>query len=1547
MVNLFDENSGFIDLPMPGATTDPETGVTDFNLGVAPPLTKQQRIDAYGPRGRDFLTLKIIDGFANMYNRLAPSEESLAELREVQETNQAIADKYDIPLKTLYQMSAYGGDNEKILEDLGFRKYTMGQDLTRSREFLYSAQQKAFNKLKEGTDFMDLSGEEMFGVVLAPIDMLDFTGIGAGFLKLAKNGIAKLGSSAAKMSLTDLAKNKEIMKTLSYEEAQEVIRKLKPVIDGEQEFLLRFDTGQPTTPKTTGTLTAKDEMLGLGDDLRAPKQVDEPVLKQEPSPAKLDEVEGPVTIDDVLETTQKDLVGKKAFEGKKPEDIIGKGEEPQDPFLTPGEPIAVTPEKIKPKTIEEVKEVKAKIDAVDVAQFQIFQDLPKGVRGAGLNPQKQKILLDFAEIMKSGDPFRIAALYRKTPDKTLTAMRKAAIQQKLLTAEEITTASKQGQIVGLKTATDRSQDLAIRASDQIEKWKAGEIESVGGGKITFRELIKIFKEDPELAKHIGDEVSMADKPFKGGGLKNLTNEEQWLLSLANGKLQNILPLLKPQLDEFPLASPYAIRETIEPTKYVREFEYVLSEPQRLIRDGVRNKLREKLKQADFPIDPVRGKDFLAKGVERIIESGGTVEEAIEQIKNIDIDRLSELLIGREKFNVERMFYNDELEDVAKLFGEGEIPFEKVELGHIEAVEENINRTLEIDNLFLQGRKANRAEQDVRKEIKQLKALFKEATTGDEKRNIMTKMMNLDKQLAESGSITKIDGQTFGAMPEDDFLDIGEDILDEMKYAKGGIVEERSAGPGLSEDLDIFQDDLPEGSYEVANLMLPFFKLFGKAPVNEVSPIPIPKDKLTNPTKKQAESLESTKAKRAEEDIFDPTPNEPVELDPTMPVAVTPITQQPMTSVFYSDIERAMTNAPDQFANKQELLDFLNKNRIKKSEVDDYRIAALLKLYDDTSPIAKTEIISQVRTAPISGMKVHATGSGSEIINPNGEKSTRYSGYFEPGSIPDTQRERVLYLDKNKLPGDSGDYPVSMFGGETINRHDFGIPNEDNTYIVGWTRLSDRYGYIPPKVAGPETKINLRQTTKQITKNNRTLAGLYAEAQNKLIRFAERRGMNRADIDQIEDDLAIGATRDLDKNAGISITALSKYADQLNEVSPGLLDQIDDLIVKNRDLTEQVTKASGVDPSGVVRVTFADEIQSDLLQAAAMRKQQLTAALRKIQEEGNTTNLQGLNRLAEATIDFYEKNKSVFRPLKKTDAEVNVLAKRVAKMDEQVDEIVGKYLETREVSDADLSKLSTLLNENLDTMMKELIDIDSNAIDGLFPDLPFKNRDEWADALIKKDLYELAYRKFVLKDPDASSYYAVSPSKYVSKRYGFEGNASTSAADRAADKQRRFEAFKRSGEFRDSQYKGIGMDEFYGGPDSVSNVIDNSGTAATNPNFGKPKHYTSTIETILKKQAQSNNSEIITMPVQLKGGKGSTQYRVTDQNGNMVATLTNPNQATELTRANPNYKIEPIAVPNKASMEPVFAIKITPEMLEPYKTHKAQGGLVEHIDIFEV
>ena len=671
-------------------------------------------------------------------------------------------------------------------------------------------------------------------------------------------------------------------------------------------------------------------------------------------------------------------------------------------------------------------------------------------------------------------------------------------------------------------------------------------------------------------------------------------------------------------------------------------------------------------------------------------------------------------------------------------------------------------------------------------------------------------------------------------------------------------------------------------------------------------------------------MESETIKRAQEDVFDPTPNDSLGAI-EQPITITPITKQPMTSVFYSDVDRLLSrpDTPKTFNSKQEFFDFLNKNNIRKSESTDYRIPQILKLFGDNDPIDTATILTQIRTAPISGMRVHATGQGSDIINPNGAVNVRYAGYAENGFIEGSQRERILYINRNQLPGDSGDYPQSMFGGENISRHDFGIPNEENTYIVGWTRLTDRYGYVPPKVAGPETQINLRQTTKELNKNQKSLKGLYAEARSKLARLANQRGMSQADINDIDIDFGSDTPK---------LSVIAKYADQLDEISPGLVDQMDELVVKNRGLQEQINKASGVDPSGVVRVTFADEIQSDILQAAAMRKQQLAAALRKIQEEGKeSTNLQGLNRVSEAALNFFEENKSVFRPLEKSPEEMKLLNKQMLKLDEEVDNLVNKYIATRELDDAELARLGTLLNDNIDKMLNEVMTIDGATMSGLFPDLPLKNREEWADALIKKDLYELAYRKFVLKDPNASDYYATSTSQPVIKRYGFEGDAATSKELRDLDKQQRFDTFKNTGEFRSSKYKGIGMDEFYGGP----NAVDENG-----------KHYTSTIEKILKKQAKENNSEVITMPVQLKKGSKS-QYQVTDQNGNMVATLTNEDQARELMRTNPNYQIKPISIPDKKSMEPVFAIKITEEMLESFATHKAKGGLVSNIDIFEV
>ena len=42
-----------------------------------------------------------------------------------------------------------------------------------------------------------------------------------------------------------------------------------------------------------------------------------------------------------------------------------------------------------------------------------------------------------------------------------------------------------------------------------------------------------------------------------------------------------------------------------------------------------------------------------------------------------------------------------------------------------------------------------------------------------------------------------------------------------------------------------------------------------------------------------------------------------------------------------------------------------------------------------------------------------------------ERGLKYSGYKEDGIIPDTNRERVLYIDPKDLRGDTGKLPSSV------------------------------------------------------------------------------------------------------------------------------------------------------------------------------------------------------------------------------------------------------------------------------------------------------------------------------------------------------------------------------------------------------------------------------------------------------------------------------------------------------------------------------------------
>ena len=724
------------------------------------------------------------------------------------------------------------------------------------------------------------------------------------------------------------------------------------------------------------------------------------------------------------------------------------------------------------------------------------------------------------------------------------------------------------------------------------------------------------------------------------------------------------------------------------------------------------------------------------------------------------------------------------------------------------------------------------------------------------------------------------------------------------------IEQKTTAAPTQKTIDVQPtENIFTGEVQQANLKFPFYKLFTKPPVNETAPIPTPKESLDNPTKKQKESLELEKEKKKDEAPYDPTPDDDVPLTDDvlgMDIAVAPKSQTPITGVFYSDIERLLSrpDTPAIFVNKKALLDFFKKNRIRDSEFRDYQINSLLKAYDENTPIPKDQVINHLRQSPIRGMHVHATGEGSEIINPDGAVSTQFTGYAANGFLPGSQRERVLYIPNKNIAGDIGTYPQTIFKGEKIENHKWGMRNQDDVYVVGWTRLSDRMAILPTKLEAPKLASKVPGLTRERQRIQRQVAGLYAEAINKLNREAVRRGMSQDDINFINQ---------------LSLEQMmSDYGGTLEQISPGLLDQLDELIVKVRDIDADINKSSTPDTSGIVKVTFADEIQSDIMQAAAGRKQKLLATLKRIRDEGaDSSTLPNLDKVGNDALAFFEENKSVFRPLLKSEAELEVIGQRLSKVDAEIDEIINRYIETREIDDEVIDRLQKTLETNINDMIEQLITVDNKTYDGLFPDLPFKKREEWADALIKKDLFELAYRKFILKDPNVADYYAVSPEDLVLQRYTFKGNSATPLDIRAADKKRQIDYFMARGEFTDSEYKGVGMSEFYGGP----NAKDPSG-----------KHYTSTLEKILKTQAKQNNSEFVVLNVQTKEGSKDV-YRITDQSGNMVATLSNRQQAER--------------VADQKSTTPSFAIKITEEMLEPYKTHKAKGGLVSIIDIFEV
>ena len=706
---------------------------------------------------------------------------------------------------------------------------------------------------------------------------------------------------------------------------------------------------------------------------------------------------------------------------------------------------------------------------------------------------------------------------------------------------------------------------------------------------------------------------------------------------------------------------------------------------------------------------------------------------------------------------------------------------------------------------------------------------------------------------------------------------------------------------LPQDLDLFEEAMKQGPEEiqVANLV-------GKAPIWAVAGVEKAKILAQNLSKSEKSILRTIgeklgiKTKPVKEavediDIIDPevvATTTAVKKKPLKPISDSPETAE---SMFYSNVEAKMMdpNTPESFATADDLFKFLHTRGVSKPELEDNilsRYVAMAK--KNGTPLIKNEMLEIIRQSPM--RKVETVNYGWL-----GEKTAKYAdGNMSTGFIPGTYRESVLYLDPKHIPLDPG--KLSTFEGPT---HGF-----SERYVIGWSRLSDRMAKLPvekgiPMAIDPKKMKSLDTNLKKI---ERQIIGLESSAARKL----KREGA------AIFDDVDNMDPVDIRNN-------LKHFEDKLKEIDEPLYNQI--LQFRNKIDADriQLNKMKAATKGEEIRVTFADEIQSDVLQNAKRMEEKFKKALGDLidknkifreQEIARETRGYGgrFDKMNPEVIEYFLKHKSVFRPIFQTAQEMQMFMDEFAKTQKIFTELAaaGKWPSKELMKRAEAARVTEtkMLGELEKSLTKESMKI-------LQPNIPFKDRGEWGEALIKRDLHQAAERLFVDKADDAATMYVISPAKPISETYWKGqnyGGTHTPLSQRTKD------------------MKGIGMEEFYGGPNSMApktwQIVQGEGK---NKKIIKgkfktkdearaewsqmedrgsfkieedQKHYTSVLEKALIRAAKENNSEVVTVKVKM-GDKW----------------------------------VE------------AFGIKLTPEMLLPHKTHRKDGGMVytpELIDIFE-
>ena len=328
----------------------------------------------------------------------------------------------------------------------------------------------------------------------------------------------------------------------------------------------------------------------------------------------------------------------------------------------------------------------------------------------------------------------------------------------------------------LRSGNSLNKALRLNSAAQLlENYRAANPDSLGI-EINFRKLKEILGESEEFKNIFADiPVEVLDARTIGKG-KNLTREEKYIESVLNNYQADFVTIEK-YLDDlkFPLARPFKYRKTDKVGAAGKRLVLELNEQQQNIFQSKRTEIQNALKEIQtIPIgkDGMKGsekvKDFLKTTTERMKGQGATEDDIIKAVENIDANELARLILKREEANLLKLNNLQEYDEISKVFG-GNPPEESLftyQIGHIKALEDSIDSSLDMKNLMIQTQYSNQLDNQVRNYIKNKIKQFNELPIDDPKssalrQRIIDDLDQIDEIAREEGVFTMIEGRKFG------------------------------------------------------------------------------------------------------------------------------------------------------------------------------------------------------------------------------------------------------------------------------------------------------------------------------------------------------------------------------------------------------------------------------------------------------------------------------------------------------------------------------------------------------------------------------------------------------------------------------------------------------------------------------------------------------------------------------------------------------------------------------------------------------------------